>query len=1345
MKLIKIYVLLTGMLLVTTFIYGIEEKNVFFQHITVDNGLSNNSAICFGQDREGLIWIGTNDGLNMYNSVEFQVFRHQLDDTLSLSNNRVKSIVLDNDSNLWIGTEKGLNRLIADTYQFKRYYCDSSDKKSDVFTNNINIVFPFSGKIFLGTDKGIKLLNRNQNTFGQYPFEWQDEAPPKNVTSIKKDSRGNLWVGTHSGLYYFDSNFKLLTTFPEIDRVSWGQSIVEDHARNIWVCTTSGIFKITNIVKGKYDHFNSIENRKTSINTSFSWGATDGNGNLWLATGKGLAFADKHGEWSRFTAGRGYGKLNDNYIRSVFFDRQGNMWVGTDAGGINLYHKHRKKFKYLSVYQEEGKRLLSNKIKGLFVDDDGMIWLGAEGLNKFNPVNGSVKHWEEITKIISINQDHAKNIWVSTENGIYKIDRNEKVTHYQMNSQLTGANYVHDIHVTDQGHVIAGTWGGGLWEFIQADNSFQPIKQSRESKDLYFVKYFYVDRDNQLWAGNDAGIFMLNDNYVPVFSLTNSSELSTHLSGTYTYCMYQDIEGNYWIGTNRGLQYYNPDTKKTESFGHENGLRNEVILGIVEDKENNLWLTTYSGLVKFNRVDRSVRVFTSKDGLISNQFSQGSIAINPVDQNLYLGSLEGLVYFDPLQLEIKTIAPQVVFTDFRVYNKSVKPGKENTLLGKHISQTNSIELPYKYSVFSFNYVGLNYGASKAVEYAYKLEGFDNNWRNAGNTRSATYTNLKPGDYQFKVRAANEDGIWSEESGINLTVLHPWWLKWYSFIAFSIFLFGLLLFARRIIISRHKLENKVKIQELEHEQENKLNDLKIQFFTSVSHEFRTPLTLISGPLEDLLLSADKKSDTFKHLTLIKTNVNRLLGLVNQLLEFRKIEKGKVQLNASKNDIVLFTKRIVDSFSEFALEKGIRIKFNTAIESRELYIDPMKIETVIYNVLMNAIKYNSFQSEIDINIEEHIEDNTEKVYVSVTDYGIGISKEDLSKIFERFYQASRSNILGGTGIGLALAKEFAQLNGGDLTVESEENVYTCFTLKLLKGKDHLDPAFITENKVDINKYKFKRPHIDIGPSKNFRAQKENKEYTIALVEDNDDVRSYLKNLLSFDYNVVEYKDGKEAFENIIINIPNLVITDVMMPLMDGFELCQKLRNEIRTCHIPVVMLTAKDFMESELKGIENGADAYITKPFSNLHLKVTVKNLILSRKKIEYRYSIDNNDQNLRKTSISNDEIFLKRFYAYIDQNISNPDLDINNIIDHFNISRVQLYRKLISQTNLSANKIIKNYRLQKAKELLLEKRMNISEIAYAVGFSDSLYFSKCFKEKFKVSPSHYIKKKHKVDS
>lgn len=1342
MRLFKPYLLVIFMLYLTTLLYGNEDEHIHFKHITVDDGLSNNSAICFNQDTLGLMWIGTNDGLNMYNSAEFQVFRYRKDDATSLSNNRVKSIVFDDKNNLWVGTEEGLNLFISNTSRFKRFYCDSSEKK-ELFTNNINTLFPYNDKIFLGTDKGLKILDTAKNSFIHFPVIGLDGPDIKNVAAIMKDSRNNIWVGTESGLLYYNKNFKLITTFPGIDKIAWGNSIVEDSRKNIWVCTNNGVYKITNKNTGNYKYYPSVKNQITTKNTSYSGCAEDENSNLWLASGAGLHMVDNQDNWTNFTAGRAYGNLNDNYIRSVFFDRQGNMWVGTDAGGINLYYKHRKKFKYLSVYQEEGKRLLSNKTKGVYADSKGMIWVGAEGLNMFNPNTERVKTWSEITKIISITEDYGNRIWVTTERGIYRLNqKNGQIKHFPMDSEVPGSDYVHDIHVDKTGKILAATWGGGLWVFKPSVNRFQPVIDINKHEKLAHLKYLYEDRKGKLWAGNDAGIFQLDKEYNPVFSLTNNTERELQLNGSYTYCMYQDIEGNYWIGTNRGLQCYNPDKKKISSFGRKNGFRNEVILGILEDRENNFWLTTYSGLVKLSRLDSSVRVFTSRDGLISNQFSQGSVAISPVDQTFYLGSIEGLVYFDPLQLESNTIAPAVIFTDFRVFNKSINPVDNNSLLEKHITHTNTIALPYKYSVFSFKYIGIHYGASEAVEYEYKLEGFDGNWRSVGTTRSATYTNLKPGHYTFKVKAANEDDMWSEEACMNIRVLYPWWLKWYSFLAYAIILLGLLLFARKIILTRHKLNHKVKIQELEHEQENKLNDLKIQFFTSLSHEFKTPLTLISGPLETLMLSTDKNSDNCKQLNLIKSNVNRLLGLVNQLLEFRKIEKGKMQLNASENDIVLFTKKIVDVFADFALEKGIRFNFNSEKESHFVYIDPAKIETIIYNLLMNAIKYNSFQGEIDINIKEQSITNGEKVFVSITDHGIGISKEDTKKIFERFYQAPKSNILGGTGIGLALAKEFARLHGGDLTVESEENVYTSFTLMLFKGKHHLDPSSINEDKLDLDNYRFQQPHLDIGASKKFRSDNVKKEHTIALVEDNDDIRSYIKNLLSFDYNIIEYRDGKEAFEDIIINIPNLIITDIMMPVMDGFELCENLKNEIRTCHIPVIMLTAKDFMESQLKGIETGADAYITKPFSNLHLKTTIKNLIQSRKKIGYRYSIDYNDQDIRHTSLSNDDVFLKRFYAYIDQNISNPELDINTIIEHFQISRVQLYRKLKSQTNLSANKIIKTHRLQKAKELLLANNMNISEIAYAVGFTDSLYFSKCFKEKFKVSPSHYLKKNHK---
>jgi ligand-binding sensor domain-containing protein len=626
--------------IISIHIHAIDKEDVFFKHITVDDGLSNNSAICFNQDTSGLIWIGTNDGLNMYNSAEFRIFRHNTDDSTTLSNNRIKSIDFDADNNLWVGTEEGLNLFVSDIFQFKRFYCDTAEKK-ELLTNNINIVFPYNEKVFLGTDRGIKILEKGENSFTHYQVEGLEKDGIKNVTVIKEDSRKNLWVGTESGLFYYNQDFELIATFPEIDRVAWGNTIVEDDRKNIWVCTANGIYKITNINNGSYKLYHSGNELSASKNISFSGGAKDDNSNLWLASGAGLHMVDDQENWTLYTAGRAYGKLNDNYIRSVFFDKEGNMWVGTDAGGINLYYKYRKKFKYLTVYQEEGKRLLSNKTKGIYADKNGFIWIGTEGLNRYNPETGSVKYWKDINKIISIIEDKSSNIWVATEKGVYRINQNrEIVKHYEMNSRVPGANYIHDLHITSEGHLLAATWGGGLWILKSPETGFQPITHTGKHNGLDHVKYIYEDRDKQLWLGNDIGIFKLNKNYKPVFSISNNNEKPESLNGSYTYCMYQDIEGNYWVGTNRGLQCYNPEKKTISNFGRKNGFRNEVILGILEDKENNLWLTTYSGLIKFNRLDSTVRVFTSKDGLISNQFSQGSVATSPVNQNLYLGSLE---------------------------------------------------------------------------------------------------------------------------------------------------------------------------------------------------------------------------------------------------------------------------------------------------------------------------------------------------------------------------------------------------------------------------------------------------------------------------------------------------------------------------------------------------------------------------------------------------------------------------------------------------------------------------------------------------------------------------------
>ena len=722
---------------------------------------------------------------------------------------------------------------------------------------------------------------------------------------------------------------------------------------------------------------------------------------------------------------------------------------------------------------------------------------------------------------------------------------------------------------------------------------------------------------------------------------------------------------------------------------------------------------------------------------------------------MYFGSYEGVNYFNPNEIKKAEKAPRLYFSDFKLFNRSVKPNEDASPLTKVISETKEISLNYTQSVFTIEYVGINYNYSKKNQYAYYLEGFEKDWNYVGNNRTATYTNLAPGNYVFKVKSANADGSWSDvQLELKIEILPPWWKTIWAYLAYSSILVFLLIYFNKMYQNRFKAGQAIILEKEKTIQLEKLNNKKLQFFTNISHEFRTPLTLIINPLEDILKSRNLSPEVHNKLKIVHKSSDRLSRLINELMDFNKLEFNKIFLQAKKIEVVAFTQSIISYFNEEAAARNITINFESSVEELEDWLDPKMLEKILFNIISNAFKFTPDNGAITVSIDQSDAENgliingnkVPSFSITITDTGSGIRKKDLNRIFDRFYQVNNVNkdYYGSTGIGLEVVKEFTELHKGKINVESEVGQGTKFTVTFPLGKSFYKKSEIVDEVFKIEKNK-NQATIEAAPIQPIEDEVENqcdeetvvekvKPYTVLIVEDNPELRNYLKEELSKSYKVIVAENGKKGYELAVQKLPDLIITDVIMPVMDGLQLCKNIKADLKTSHIPLLMLSAKAMVKDRLEGIDSGADIYLSKPFELDILKSSLAQLITSRQIMFKKfYSGITKDGKEKTTSLDND--FIQKILHFINENISEPELTVELLSSKIFLSRSQLYRKIKTLTGVSVNEFIRNVRLEKAKQLIEKGNNNINEISYKVGFTSPSYFAKCYKIKYGHLPTH----------
>jgi len=1315
-----------------------------FDIFTQEDGLPNNQIQTIFQDSKGWMWIGTSQGLSRFDGYGFLNYLPDEDDSTSIQGHLIRVIKEDSNGNLLIGTETGglnifdrrkevfskplqqipgfqyreisVNDVIEDedrnlwlATDFNVFILDSAGNLNSLERSNPevsiegifvrNLVFDRNNDLWIGTNQGLYVYNNNTKVLELIELPYGDTENHE-IWEIYKDTDGDIWVGTYSaGLFIIDPetrSYNSIKLEPEMPRTETIRAVSKGIFGEYWIGTRGGLYKYSKIrgVSGFFRH-NMQEPRSLSNNSVWSV-FHDSKGETWIGTRGGLNLLAKSKQvFHNFTALPGNNHyLNSSIIYTIWIDDRDRIWLGTEDGGINIYDQKTKTYTYLTADKNQANSLSQNCIKSFLDDGKG-------------------------------------NLWVATfMGGIDVIDlETGKVTNYYYDPGKKGSisdNRVWDLCFDQQGQIWVVT-SGGVDRFDNQTKTFIHYPQLNGNE---LVNWIEPDSKGNLWMGSTDELIIYNP---------QNNNIKRYFEHTRT--MYEDEQHRTWVATNdRGIVLYSAASGSLKNYSEESGLANSQALCILEDNENNLWVSTTNGLSKFDPVREVFQNFSSKDGLGNNQFCYGA-AYKTKSGDLLFGTVAGFNMFNPDDIIALDADVPLVFTDLKIFNKSVPIGQGNkAVLNESISETNHLVLNYQQDVFTLEFAALNYVNSQNNLYSYKLDGFNRDWIGPSKDRIAPFTNLNPGNYTLRVkRVFRGNQHESKELQMAITILPPFWKTNWFISLILILILSVIYLLVRFFINREKIKNQLVIERVNARRLHELDMMKLKFFTNISHEIRTPLTLILGPLEKLLKKENTDGEVKENLKLMQRNAQNLNKLINQLLDFRKLQTGTLKLNLTEADIVGYIRNIVDSFNDYAIEKDIKLTFNTLKKRLFVSFDPDKIEKILNNLLSNAFKFTDAKGSISVNLslifdtesDDFAEETTEKQFIeiSIKDTGKGISNKNIDKIFMRFFQSNEGDRDAGAGIGLALVKELISLHNGKIFVTSKPGKGTKFTIRIPYNMAEETKPVTMVNGMEATAG-------EVVPETDDKLG----DRIMLIVDDNADVRQFIRNHFNSFYKICEAANGEEGWKQALETIPDIIISDIIMPKSDGYELCKRLKNDERTSHIPVLLLTAMHSKEHELKGLTTGADDYITKPFDLSVLQAKVDNMLSMRDLLKQKFTAT---MVLEPTNVlisSPDERFLQKVIEVVEENIADSELDIESFAMKVGVSRMQLYRKLHALTDMTVKEFIRNIRLKRATQLLEQQKLNISEIAYAVGFKDLSHFRKCFKREFGMSATEFLAQK-----
>jgi len=1309
--------------------YGQQAKPVF-EYITNNNGLSHNTVYDICQDNRGFMWIATEVGLNRYDGQTIKQYKYSPDNIKTLPSYPAISLVFTTDRKLFVGTTLGLAEYLPETDDFRRVL-----HKGD----NMGHIFAMKQ----GYENELLINTKNRGAF-IYNYKLDKIIPLKingnNLLGIQTDNHNGYWAFSRFALYRFDRNGELIKEFsvtPELLNSAITYIQIDDYDL-LWIGTLENGLFTYNTNLDKFVQIEVCKNVKMYYVRSMLKG--DVEGEYWIGTESGLYVVNvKNGKYDHYT--QSFNKqnqtINDNAIYKIYRNRQGVYFLGTYFGGVNIVNT--RSFGFNSILPSDLPGHLKGKaISVIEKSTDGNLWVATEdtGIAILNAKSNNFKHllFDPNNPLnIPYNNVHALMMdegicWAGHfMGGLSKIDiKSGKVKRFIQdisNNKTLSNNFVCALYPLSPDSIMVGTLSG-IDIMDKKTETFQKFREF-ELNDCFVYDIFKAS-DNRLWICTyNKGIFIYDKTKAGLMEHLEANDNSGLTSNSIiSYCI--DSKGVIWIGTrDNGLLKYND---KENIFNKVDELLNDnAIYGIVEDEDGFLWISTNKGISRLDIVNSNAIHFNINHGISGNQHNYKSYY---KDNNIvYFGSVTGLTWFNPRSIFIPQEIPSVYFSNFRIANEIIKTDSTG-VLEQQIDYSKHIKLSYNQNSFTFDFASINY-LSSDIEYQYYLEGLEDKWSPLTERRQANYTNIAPGRYTFHLRAVNMiNNAISKEKSIIIVVQPPFWASWYAYLIYFIIILSVVYYFYRIYRNRQREKLALAIEKIEKENLKILHQHKMNFFTYISHEFKTPLSIIIASIEMMVTSVD-----FEMKKTIKRSAERLLSLVNQLMEFRKIESDHAEVFKIKGNIVEFVNQIIELYRPLLKNRNADLNFKVSYTETEISFDYDKLEKIITNLLTNAVKYTPHNGRIDFNF--NVESNQIKFFVKDSGYGISESKK--KKIFEAFYSERFSNdIVESSGIGLALTASLVKLLNGEISVDSIEGKGSCFTVKLpleIENNDDIT-SVIKEFDVDKSIVSVLQPDVtEIDLS--FESEKYNKEYTILIAEDNKDLLMLLSANLKTQYHVKCCDNGRDALDYINKKTPDLIITDVMMPLMSGVELCQRIKADNRLSHIPVIMLTAKDTRDDKLEGLQAGADAYIIKPFSMKELEIRVGNILNIQKALKIRLKELTGLESFNVPATNHEQAFIEKMLLVIQNNLEKNELDVQFLANTFKMSRSGLHNKMKAILNISPSEFINIVRVNKAKELInQDETLTFSEIAYKVGFADSAHFTRTFKKHARKTPSEY---------
>ncbi len=1362
-----------------------------FFHLSTKDGLSQSTIFTILQDHQDFIWIGTRDGLNRYDASKFRIYRTALSDTCSLSDSYITMLFEDSKKRLWVGTALGLNLYHRDTDDFQRIPITSKSASQPLI---YGITEDSQGNIWISSNQGLfRIVGDADSFYIQLAFNGRNisnQSFPNsagNIQHVYQDTKSRLWVSTNGGLYVFSAGGKtgldkLIYSFREqANKLNQEEVrfVYEMKPGVFWIGTKEGGINVFDESKKTFRYLTT----KSSLPTGSSISSNDvrslikdKQGGYWIGTINGLNYYEEGKGFVHYLKKEtDVNSLSDNSIRPVFQDRRGSIWIGTYYGGVSVFDRHLPVFQH---YSKDGRpaSLSYNVVSSIAQDAKGGFWVGTEGggLDYLDQSKKVQKHFRHVQhQAASLSNNHVKNIfidsksnvWIGTYTGginLLKSDGRgfDHIKNDPNDPNSLSSNNVYSINEDKEGNLWIGTYGGGLnlkksgtKEYFE---QYIPGKKAPYALSSDMVRKVFIDSRQNIWVGTENGLNVkwAGNEHFDVF-LPKTDDLNS-ISGSIILSIFEDSKRRLWIGTSKeGLNEFDYKSKRFKRYTQKDGLPGNNIVGILEDADK-LWISTNNGICSFNPERKVFTSFNTKDGLLGNEFSIGA-AFKSQEGEILFGGTHGITSFQPSQMVSSSYQPKVVFTDLRIHNQPVEPMPGGVLTHQLVVNP-KLQLPYNKNTFSIDFATLNYVTPEKNKYAYKLEGLEEEW-NYVSIPTATYTNLSPGNYTLLIKGASNDAIWSAEvNRLELTILPPFWLTWW---AISIYvLVGVAVFYLMIsfIKSKSELKYQLELMNLATSHERNVAEMKANFFTKVSHELRTPLMLILSPLQQMLTDSTEQDAHKPTLQLMKKNAQRLLQLVNELLDVRKNELGLLKLQVSSNDLYALVSDVLESFKTDFIDKHISIKIERDENLPLIWLDPIQFEKVCFNILSNALRFSPERAEIRVDIRQY--EATQKyskgfLQLAITDYGPGIPAQELETIFELFYQGDQnlSSKKYSSGIGLSLAKDIMQLHHGEIFVESqneraEQASFTTFFIRIPIGNEHfrLDEVIQvqTDEQANLTQASGATPQLSYTPvlagesnTLSFVDTKEKK--LVLLVDDNEEILQFLYQQFQRNYHVILARDGEKAWELTSEQLPDIVVSDVMMPKIDGVSLAKMMKANTATSHIPVILLTALSSTEDIKSGMYAGSDDYLTKPVNIEILALKIQNILYTQHNFrkhfirEYLLKDKPNDEEQEHEEMG----FLAKLVHFIEVHLAEEELNVMQLTTHFGMSRPVLYRKVKQLTGLSIIELINAIRLRTAAKLLSSEHVTVSEVAYTVGFSDPKWFSKTFKAFYGVTPTQFI--------